>query len=131
MSFKSSSLSWDDSSFFEFLSSVDVGKVDISIDSGLVKDETGGEDTIEDLEALMTMLELLAADDVELFETEMAAVVALMIGGGVVITRAWEDDVKNLPFSECSPAEVLWPSVGRGFSHFPGDMKKKNSVFDP
>ena len=67
---------------------VDVGKVDISIDSGLVKDETGGEDTIEDLEALMTMLELLAADDVELFETEMAAVVALMIGGGVVITRA-------------------------------------------
>ena len=54
----------------------------------MVKDETGWEDTIEDLEALMTMLELLAADDVELFETEMAAVVALMIGGGVVITRA-------------------------------------------
>ena len=51
------------------------------------------------------------------------AVVALMIGGGVVMTSAWEEEVKNLPFSECSPAEVLWPSVGRGFSHFPRRQK--------
>ena len=54
------------------------------------------------------------------------AVVALIIGGGVVMTSAWEEEVKNLPFSECSPAEVLWPSVGRGFSHFP---RKKRSRF--
>ena len=51
------------------------------------------------------------------------AVVALMIGGGVVMTSAWEEEVKNIPFSECSPAEVLWPSVGRGFSHFPRRQK--------
>jgi len=78
-----------------------------------------GDDTFE---AAIT-LELVVE---ELLETEIAEV-ALMIGGGVVMTSGCEEDVKNLSFSECSPAEVLWPSVGRGFSHFPSRCDKNKS----
>ena len=64
-----------------------VGKVkDISIDSAFAKDDIGGDDTADEaFEAVMT-LELAEFDEEELFETEIA-VVAWIIGGGVVMTR--------------------------------------------
>ena len=62
-----------------------VSVVDISIDSAFTKDDIGGDDTADEaFEAVMTLE--LAEFDEELFETEIA-VVAWIIGGGVVMTR--------------------------------------------
>ena len=63
-----------------------VSVVDILIDSAFAKDDIGGDDTADEaFEAVMT-LELAEFDEEELFETEIA-VVAWIIGGGVVMTR--------------------------------------------